>query len=65
MIRDAELFDLIATHTLDNVNEIIDEIVYKCISIKRNVVENDEFDTGEKNDPEFWSHSRSHYRKLL
>ena len=48
MIRDAELFDLIATHTLDNVNEIIDEIVYKCISIKRNVVENDEFDTGER-----------------
>lgn len=48
MIRDAELFDLIATHTLDNVNDIIDEIVYKCISIKRNVVENDEFDTGER-----------------
>lgn len=48
MIRDRELFELIASHTLDNVNEIIDEVVYKSISIKRDVVENDEFDTGER-----------------
>lgn len=48
MIRDAELFDLIASHNLKNVNEIIDDIVYKSISIKRDVVENDEFDTGER-----------------
>lgn len=48
MIRDPELFDLIASHKLENVNEIIDDIVYKSISIKRDVVENDEFDTGER-----------------
>lgn len=48
MIRDPELFDLIASHKLENVNKIIDDIVYKSISIKRDVVENDEFDTGER-----------------
>ncbi len=48
MIRDKELFELISSHNLENVNEIIDEIVYKSISIKRDVVENDEFDTGER-----------------
>ena len=48
MIRDEKLFDLIASHNIDNVNEVIDEIIYKCITIKRDVVENDEFDTGER-----------------
>lgn len=48
MIRDQKLFDIIASHNIKNVNEIIDEIIFKCISIKRDVVENDEFDTGER-----------------
>lgn len=48
MIKDKELFELIESHNIENVNEIIDEIVFKSISIKRNVVENDEFDTGER-----------------
>ncbi len=48
MIRDGQLFDLIAEHDIDNVNEVIDEIIYKCIAIKRDVVEADEFDTGER-----------------
>ncbi|MGN0612409.1 MAG: 3-dehydroquinate synthase [Porcipelethomonas sp.] len=48
MIRDEKLFDLIAAHNINNVNEVIDEIIYKCISIKRDVVEADEFDTGER-----------------
>ncbi len=48
MIRDEQLFELIASHNIDNVNDVIDEIIYKCISIKRDVVENDEFDTGER-----------------
>lgn len=48
MIRSRELFDLIASHTLENVDEIIDDIVYNSVSIKRDVVENDEFDTGER-----------------
>ncbi len=48
MIRDKELFNLIAEHNIDNVNEVIEEIIYKCISIKRDVVEADEFDKGER-----------------
>ncbi len=48
MIRDKELFELIASHDIGNVTEVIDDIIYKCVSIKRDVVENDEFDTGER-----------------
>lgn len=48
MIRDRELFELIASHNTENVSSVIDKIIYKCISIKRDVVENDEFDTGER-----------------
>jgi len=47
MIRDKSLFDLISEHNLENVQDVMDEIVYTCIDIKRDVVENDEFDRGE------------------
>lgn len=48
MIRDRDFFELIASNSLKNLSEIVDEIIYKSISIKRDVVENDEFDTGER-----------------
>lgn len=48
MIRDSRLFEMLEKHTLENVDEIMDEIVYTCIDIKRDVVENDEFDRGER-----------------
>lgn len=48
MIRDEKLFELMESHDLDTVDEIMDEMVYTCIDIKRQVVENDEFDTGER-----------------
>ena len=48
MIRDSRLFDLIASHDITNVSDVIDDIIYKCVAIKRDVVENDEFDTGER-----------------
>lgn len=48
MIRDPQLFRLIADHSLENVHQVMDEIVYACIDIKRDVVEHDEFDTGER-----------------
>ncbi|MDE6847826.1 MAG: 3-dehydroquinate synthase, partial [Ruminococcus sp.] len=48
MIRDVKLFEMLESHTLGNVDEIMDEIVYTCIDIKRDVVENDEFDRGER-----------------
>lgn len=48
MICDSKLFELLEKHTLADVNEVIDEIVSTCIDIKRAVVENDEFDKGER-----------------
>lgn len=48
MIRSRELFDIIASHNIDNYFDVIDDIVYRCVSIKRDVVENDEFDKGER-----------------
>lgn len=48
MIRDSHLFETVEKHTIENVDEIMDEIVYTCIDIKRDVVENDEFDRGER-----------------
>lgn len=48
MIRDEKLFELIESHNLDNIDEIMDEMVYTCIDIKRDVVEHDEFDRGER-----------------
>jgi 3-dehydroquinate synthase len=48
MIREKSLFDLIASHNLENVKEAVEEIIFRCVSIKRDVVENDEFDRGER-----------------
>ena len=48
MIRDKKLFDEIASHNIENIDEIMDDMVYTCIDIKRDVVEHDEFDTGER-----------------
>jgi 3-dehydroquinate synthase len=48
MIRSRELFDIIASRNLKNYFEIIDDVIYRCVSIKRDIVENDEFDTGER-----------------
>ena len=48
MIRDKELFKLIESYDISNVDEVIDDIVYASIDIKRDVVEHDEFDRGER-----------------
>lgn len=48
MIRDAELFELIASHDKSNISQVLEDVIAKCISIKRDVVEADEFDTGER-----------------
>ena len=48
MIRDRNLFELLEKHNLSTVDEAMDEIVYTCIDIKRDVVEHDEFDKGER-----------------
>lgn len=48
MIRDSALFDLLASHTLAEIAPCLDEIITRCVSCKRDIVEADEFDTGER-----------------
>lgn len=48
MIRDKKLFELIESHDISSVDEAIDDIVYASVDIKRDVVEHDEFDKGER-----------------
>ena len=44
-IRSSSLFDKLSEN---NAKDIIDDIIAECVSIKRDVVENDERDTGER-----------------
>lgn len=48
MIRDKNLFELINNHTSATIHEAMDDLIYTCIDIKRDVVEHDEFDKGER-----------------
>lgn len=48
MIRDKKLFELIEEHSIADIKNVIDDVVYSCIDIKRDVVEHDEFDNGER-----------------
>lgn len=48
MIRDKNLFEICENHDISNIHDVMDEIVYTCVDIKRQVVENDEFDKGER-----------------
>ncbi len=48
MIRDAALFEQLCALDLDTVQEHFDTIIPTCVGIKRDVVENDEFDNGER-----------------
>ena len=48
MIRDEKLFELMESHDLASLDEIMDEMVYACIDIKRVIVEHDECDRGER-----------------
>ncbi len=48
MIKSRHLFDIIASHNSGNYFSVIDDIISRCITIKSMVVENDEFDKGER-----------------
>jgi 3-dehydroquinate synthase len=48
MIKSAPLFELLETRNLDNIKEIADSVIEQCVTIKRDVVEADEFDKGER-----------------
>ena len=45
ILRDAEMFEIIKA---GEIRQRLDEIIYRCVSIKRDIVERDEFDTGER-----------------
>lgn len=45
-IKSRALFDLLAN--TEDLLPIMDEVIYRCVDIKREVVERDEFDTGER-----------------
>lgn len=48
MIKSAELFQFLMKYDIDSVENVMDEIIAQCVSIKRDVVEADEFDKGER-----------------
>ncbi|MBQ8568261.1 MAG: 3-dehydroquinate synthase [Oscillospiraceae bacterium] len=48
MIKSAELFEILEKNDLDSIKDILEDIVCRCVSIKRDVVEADEFDRGER-----------------
>lgn len=48
MIRDEKLFALLEQYNLETIHEVIGTVIANCIDIKRQVVEHDEFDTGER-----------------
>lgn len=47
-IRSRELFSLLETDTVSPSSPLMEEIIYRCIDIKRQIVERDEKDTGER-----------------
>ncbi len=48
MIKSKELFDILSSHNIGNIMEVMEDIIIRCVSIKRDVVEADEFDKGER-----------------
>jgi 3-dehydroquinate synthase len=48
MIRSASLFETLESHTPSTLREVLPEIISECVNIKREIVENDEFDKGER-----------------
>lgn len=48
MIWDKNLFELCESHNIADIHQVMNSIVYTCVDIKRQVVENDEFDKGER-----------------
>ncbi|MDE7295048.1 MAG: 3-dehydroquinate synthase [Oscillospiraceae bacterium] len=48
MIKSKELFDILCSHNIDNIMDIMEDIVSRNVTIKRDVVNADEFDRGER-----------------
>ncbi|MBU3876193.1 3-dehydroquinate synthase [Faecalicatena sp. AGMB00832] len=48
-IKDADLFETLSAHcSFDDLKDQLASIIYRCVDIKRIVVEQDQFDTGER-----------------
>lgn len=48
-IKDASLFDILNSHTsFEDLKDQLSSIIYRCVDIKRTIVEADQFDTGER-----------------
>lgn len=48
-IKDKTLFETLQSHTsFEDLKEILDQILFTCVDIKRQVVEHDQFDLGER-----------------
>lgn len=48
-IKDADLFETLKNHSsFEDLKPELPSIIYRCVDIKRLVVENDQFDTGER-----------------
>ena len=64
MIKSRELFDILLEKDVNTIKDIIEDVVYRCVSIKRDVVEADEFEKGERmllNFGHTLGHSIEHY----
>lgn len=48
MIKDKTLFEKINSYNINNILENIDDIIVRCVEIKRDVVVADEFEKGER-----------------
>lgn len=47
-IKSRPLFDMICSCDVKNTPDQLSDMIYQCVDCKRRVVENDEFDTGER-----------------
>lgn len=48
MIKSAPLFDILMSHDINSIWDVMEDIIARCVAIKCDVVEADEFDKGER-----------------
>ncbi len=48
MIKSASLFETLEENDIDSIWGVLDDVIYECVSIKRDVVVDDEFDKGDR-----------------
>lgn len=48
LIKDRELFEILSKNDIDSIQNDMETIIARCCNIKKNIVQNDEFDKGER-----------------